>query len=223
MYDLFAQDAAPNQGVRERAILTQGLTKGTWPGELARSVAMLKSFSVKMYSMQSRIMNSNPNGQNAYGLMIGHVGGLSVFGYGTMVLNSIMKNETPPDPTNPQTVTEAIMRGGAGGYMADFLVNTVQRGGASGTAGALIGPLYADLEKAGELIGKAANADIDSKDVKELSSYLPGNNHFVLQTALKWSVADQWAEENDPGFRSKQARRFRERQGLLWEQGKLSE
>lgn len=223
LYDTFASDfAAPNPGARERSILLQGTVKGTWPGEIARTMAMLKSFSVKMLSVQQRIYNSNPNG-NAYGLFTANIMGLSAFGYGSMVLGSLIKNETPPDPTRGATVAEAMARGGAGGYWADFLINNIQRGGMKGSAVALIGPAGADLDKIGEMIGKTANGNLKGKDIRSLTSYLPGNNHFALEAAMKWTIADQWAEENDPGFRTRKAKRLRERQGSLWQQGVISE
>jgi len=233
MFDSFAQDAAPNPGVKERAILTQGQAKGTIPGEIMRSLSMLKSFSLKMLSVQQRIANSNPNGATNYSLMTGQILGLTGAGYAVSALKSVMNNETPEDPTNPKTILNAFLRGGAGGLYADFLLNQGSRG-AGGVVSGLIGPTASNIEFAYDLGGKSINSienlftgedkgGLKSKDLMKLKNYIPGNNLWYLNTASKWSIGDAISEEMNPGYKKRLEKRLEDRQGMLWDQGQLVE
>lgn len=233
MYENFAQDAAPNPGVREKAILNQGTAEGTVKGTLFRSIAMLKSFSVKMGSVTSRIYNSNPNGVPNHKLLAAHVLGLTGAGYAVSALRAVINNETPPDPTNPTVLRDAFIRGGAGAMYSDFLLSNSDRGGNDRIIG-LLGPAANTAATAYDLSRKTMNTisnaitgeekgGFTANDIRKPLRYIPGNNLWYLDAAMKWTLYDTLKNEIDPEHTARMQKRFDDRQGLLWDQGRIAE
>lgn len=223
LYSLLIQDAVPQPGARQRAVLGQGQRKGTPSGAFFQAFSMLKSFSVKMLDVNRRVMNSGEGGSKNYKLLTAHVMGLYGMGYAVQVLKALKNNETPPDPTVPSSHLSAMIQGGVGGPVADFLLSQASRGSFKGAVVGLIGPAASDLETLGTLAMKTATGDLSSKDASTALNYIPGNNLWYLNAALKYSVLDELKEEMNPGHSRRMRKRLEERQGMLWDQGQLVE
>lgn len=233
LYDNFAQDAAPNPGVREKAILNQGTVEGTLPGTLMRSLGMLKSFSIKMGSVTSRIYNSNPTGAPANRLMAAHVLGLTGAGYAVASLKAVLNNETPPDPTNPKTLVDSFVRGGAGALYSDFLISNWDKSGkdkvfglmgpAAGTAASAIDLTRKTFQSAANLATGEEDGGLTAKDLRTPLRYIPGNNLWYLDAAMKWTIYDELKNEIDPDHSARLQKRLEDRQGLLWEQNRIAQ
>lgn len=222
LYSLLIQDAVPQPGARQRAVLTQGTQKGTVPGAFFSAFAMLKSFSVKMLDVNRRVLNSGEGGKKNYKLFASHLAGLVGMGYMVQVLKALKDNETPPDPTSPESWQAAFIQGGVGGPVADFLLSQGSRGGYGAVKG-LIGPAASDFETALNIGSKALKGELSSKDVLTASRYVPGNNLWYLNAALKYTFLDELKESMNPGHNRRIRQRLEERQGMLWDQGQLVE
>lgn len=220
LYDEFANFAAPQPGLREKAFLMGKTQKGTYGGELVRMLAMLKSFTVKQASIMEKVYLNNPTAQGKAKQLSAHTLGLMTMGYVALSLRSIVNNETPPDPTSPETIKKAFLMSGAAGLVGDMLLNEAQRGG--GVLQAFVGgPVVSKVDDITELSKKLVTGESSLKDFGELGSLVPGNNLFYLKAGLNYTILDDWKETVSPGHKDRMRQRYKENEGLLWKQRRL--
>lgn len=193
IYDEFSSAAAPNPGLRERAILMQGTKKGTLSGEIMRNTAMLKSFTVKQMAVMQKLYMSNPNGAPNIKHLSAQMAGLMVMGAAVLHLRAIRDNESAPDFTQPDTIKRLITTSGAFGPMADFALAETGVGAdpftnfVAGPAVAMLGKMWASGKKA---IDAATSDKVDykAKDASKAMKMLPGSNLFYLKAALNYNA-----------------------------------
>ena len=222
-YNEFSNMAAPNPGLRERKVLMMGSSKGTVQGELIRSFAMLKSFTVKQANIMQRVYLANPNRKPNIAHLSGMFLGLSTMGYVAESLRSISKNETPPDPTSTDTIRNSILRSGAGSIMFDAMFGQSYGGNSDFFTGFVAGPI---ASKADTLLGtarKTIKGEAELKDLTEVGSLLPGSNLWYLKSALHYTIMDDFKEELRPGHKRRMEQRRKENEGLLWRQEAIIE
>ncbi len=222
-FNEFSNMAAPNPGLRERKVLMMGTSKGTVQGELVRTMAMLKSFTVKQANIMQRVYLANPNRKPNIAHLSGMFLGLSTMGYVAESLRSISKNETPPDPTSPETIRNSILRSGAGSLVFDAMFGQSYGGNTDFFTGFLGGPVWS---KADTLLGvgrKAVMGESEIKDLTEVGSMLPGSNLWYLKSALHYTIMDDFKEELRPGHRRRMEQRRAENEGLFWRQDAITE
>lgn len=193
IYDEFSSAAAPNPGLRERAILMQGTKKGTISGELMRNTAMLKSFTIKQMSVMQKLYMSNPNGAPNIKHLSAQMAGLMTMGAAVLSLRAIRDNESMPDFTHPDTIKRLITTSGAFGPMADFAL--AETGiGADPFTNFVAGPALAMLGKAWGVGKKAIDAGLSdkkeftAKDSGKALKLLPGSNLFYLKAAINYNA-----------------------------------
>lgn len=219
----FANMAAPQPGLRERVTLMMGTEKGTVLGELVRTAAMLKSFTVKQTSIMQRVYLARPDRAGKISHLSGLFLGLTTMGYIAESLKAISKNETPPDPTSPDTIRNSILRSGAGTLMADAFLSEDYGSKTEYFTKFAAGPV---ASKADELLGvskKVIKGDLEAKDLTAVGSLLPGSNLWYLKSALHYTIMDDFKEEIRPGHKRRMEKRRRENEGLLWRQENIVE
>lgn len=222
-YTEFSNMAAPNPGLRERKVLMMGTSQGTVLGEIVRSAAMLKSFTIKQANIMQRVYLSNPNRKGNIAHLSGMFLGLSAMGYVAESLRSISKNETPPDPTSPETIRNSIIRSGAGSLFADALLSQSYGGKADFFTKFVGGPV---ASKADTLLGVGKNiiqGEAGVKDLTEVGSLLPGSNLWYLKSAMHYTIMDDFKEELRPGHKGRMEQRRRDNEGILWRQESIVE
>lgn len=209
LYDEFAAAAAPNPGLRERAILMQGTKKGTLVGEGMRNFAMLKSFTVKQMSVMQKIYLSNPNGAGNVKHLSAQMAGLMTMGAAVLTLRALRDNESPPDFTNADTIKRLITTSGAFGPMADFAL--AETGiGADPFTNFVAGPAVSYLGKAWGVGKKAITGDAKTKDVAKAGKLLPGSNLFYLKAALNYNAFGAMQEVfTDPAAEARKRKELR--------------
>ena len=154
-------------GIKEKTILSGGLTRGTFWGEFIRHLTQFKQFPVKFVNQ----MGLNPfdlgNSREFLGkgfdfkegpeevlryLKSPHLLGLTafmaqifIFGWITQSLKSIANNETPmTDFSNPKVLTQIALRSGMMGLYGDFLFGEYTKYGGT-FLGTLAGPTFQNL------------------------------------------------------------------------------
>lgn len=222
MFDEFANFAAPNPGLRERAFLHGSTQKGTYGGEMVRMVAMLKSFTVKQASIMQKIYLNSPTKAGKIQNLSAQTIGLMGMGYVALSLRAIANNESPPDPSSPETLKRAFLASGAAGLMGDTLLSGAERGAGPLTSFAA-GPV---LSKADDLVKfgkKLATGEASLKSFGQLADFIPGGNLHVLKTAAAYTFLDDFKEAASEGHRERMAKRRREATGQLWAPHKIIE
>jgi hypothetical protein len=222
-FNEFSNMAAPNPGLREKKVLLMGTQKGTEEGELIRTMAMLKSFTVKQANIMQRVYLSNPNRKANIAHLSGMFLGLSTMGYVAESLRSISKNETPPDPTSTETIRNSILRSGAGSIVFDAMFGQSYGGNTDFFTALIGGPV---VSKADTLVGvarKTVKGEAELKDATEIGSLLPGSNLWYLKSALHYTIMDDFKEELRPGHKRRMEQRRKENEGLLWRQESIIE
>lgn len=222
LYDEFANFAAPNPGVREKAFLLGKTQKGTYGGELVRSLAMLKSFTVKQASIMQKVYLANPDGKSGAKALSAHTLGLISMGYVALSLRAIANNETPPDPTSPETMKRSFLMSGAAGLVGDMLLNEASRGGGI-LQGFVGGPVVSKIDDITELGKKLAKGESSLRDFSELGTMVPGNNLFYLRAGLNYTILDDWKDIVSPNHKERMIQRQKENSGLLWDQRPIVE
>jgi hypothetical protein len=222
LYDEFANFAAPQPGLREKAFLMGKTQKGTYGGEAVRALAMLKSFTVKQASIMQKVYLANPTAGGKAKLLSAQVASLMTMGYVALSLRSIAKNETPPDPTSPETIKKAFLMSGAAGLVGDMLLNEAGQGGGI-LQGFVGGPIVSKVDDLAEFGKKLASGESTLKDFGELGSMVPGNNLWYLKAGLNYTILDDWRDIVSPKHKERMQERREENEGLLWKQSDIVE
>lgn len=222
--------AVPSSSVRTRSALKGGVmgsriqTAGSLWGEVARNVAMYKSFPVTlMYTHMARA-GITPRvliGQDLTRIKGGYFGSMlfltTVMGALSMQGKQFAAGKEPIDPfaqDDPQISLRfwgaAMVQGGGLGLFGDFLFNDHSRFGKTFTM-SLIGPaagLLDDSISLGQnLYGAAAGTllDGDRPNVQRelanmLRNYTPGGNLWYARLALERELFDFIQESIDPEY-----------------------
>jgi hypothetical protein len=221
LYDEFSNFAAPNPGLRERAFLHGATKKGTGGGEFLRTLAMLKSFTVKQASIMQKIYYNSPTKAGRVQHLAAHTLGLMSMGYVAMSLRAIAQGETPPDPTAKGTIQKAFLMSGASGPLGEMLLSEAERG--KYLQGFIGGPVVAKADKLNELVQKAYKGEFKLKHLGQLGEFIPGNNLHLVKAGLHYTVMDSWKALTTEGHEGRMRQRRKEASGLLWDQRKIVE
>ncbi|HHG1728954.1 TPA: hypothetical protein ACPUPS_002011 [Enterobacter cloacae] len=196
-------------GAREQMITGGGLQRGTWKGELTRSVFLFKSFPISVVMRHwSRAMGMpSAGGRAAY---IGtFIASTTMLGALSQQLNDMASGRNPRDMTGedaPKFWLGALLKGGGLGLYGDFLLSDHTRYG-GGALASMLGPvagLVDDVVKLGQGIplnaveGKPEQTGGDL--VKLGKGLIPGANLWYAKAALDHMIFNQFQEYFSPGY-----------------------
>ncbi|WP_313021304.1 hypothetical protein [Atlantibacter hermannii] len=196
-------------GAREQMITGGGLQRGTWPGELVRSVFLFKSFPISVVMRHwSRAMGMPyAGGRAAY---IGtFIASTTILGALSQQLNDMASGRNPREMTGedaPKFWLGALLKGGGLGLYGDFLLSDHTRYGGDALA-SMLGPvagLVDDVVKLGQGIplnaveGKPEQTGGDL--VKLGKGLIPGANLWYAKAALDHMIFNQLQEYFSPGY-----------------------
>lgn len=226
-----ADVAVPTPGLRERALVKGGTKPGTAAGELTRSIALFKTFSLTMVTkVLPRIFNREAL-NTAKGASLAAQFALSVMVMGGVAyqLKEIAKGHDPIDITTPGFWGKAFAQSGGVGIFGDFLAADVNRFG--GGLGATIGgPVAGFVEDAtrlslGNLKKVAAGKDtrFGSDAVRMAGGNIPIVNLWYTKAAINHMLIQQAQDALNPGYSRRIRRRTRNtyNQGEWWEAGSM--
>ncbi|MBJ6443304.1 hypothetical protein [Enterobacter hormaechei] len=196
-------------GAREKMITGGGLQRGTWKGELVRSVFLFKSFPISVVMRHwSRAMGMpSAGGRAAY---IGaFIASTTILGALSQQLNDMASGRNPREMTGedaPKFWLGALLKGGGLGLYGDFLLSDHTRYG-GGALASMLGPvagLVDDVVKLGQGIplnaveGKPEQTGGDM--VKLGKGLIPGANLWYAKAALDHMIFNQMQEYFSPGY-----------------------
>lgn len=234
--------AAPETTLWARAKLIESRRPGTIWGEIQRSTAMFRSFSLTLTHLYGEEMmlrgQARGLGRTSYHAFLvaqasGFVGFLTLGGAVAMQLREIAKGNDPRPMDDPAFWAAAALQGGGLGIFGDFLYAAQARNGRSssnvaafGPAGQLAGDAYdltlgnvqaiVDGLSKGESLGEAAESARIGRDVANIiRRYTPFSTNWMTRLAWERGVSDNLQRALDPDAEQDFARRRRraEREG----------
>lgn len=198
--------------IQGRTAFISDTQPGTVTGELLRSVAMLKSFSMSyMTQILGRLYNETMAGRGLKASTLGY--GASIFIVGTMLgalakqLKNVGQGRDPEDMSKAKFWAEAFMQSGGAGIFGDFIGSSVNRMG-GGLASTIMGPI---ADRGGTLLDlTAGNVSQYAKDEKtnagrELTKVLRQNTPgmfapWYIRLAYERLLLDELQKKVDPEY-----------------------
>lgn len=203
-------------GAREQMVTGSGIQRGTWKGELTRSVFLFKSFPISVVMRHwSRAMGMpSAGGRAAY--IATFIASTTILGALSQQLNDIASGRNPRDMAGEDAAKfwlGALLKGGGLGLYGDFLLSDHTRYG-SGALASMLGPvagLVDDVIKIGQGIPLNAvegKSEQTGGDLVKLGKGLtPGANIWYLKAALDHMIFNQMQEYFSPGYLRKMEQR----------------
>ncbi|MGX4910965.1 hypothetical protein ACUYGN_17410 [Enterobacter chengduensis] len=203
-------------GAREQVLTGGGLQRGTWKGELTRSVFLFKSFPISVVMRHwSRAMGMpSAGGRAAY--IATFIASTTLLGALSQQLNDMASGRNPRDMAGKDAAKfwlGALLKGGGLGLYGDFLLSDHTRYG-SGALASMLGPvagLVDDVIKIGQGIPLNAvegKSEQTGGDLVKLGKGLtPGANIWYLKAALDHMIFNQMQEYFSPGYLRKMEQR----------------
>lgn len=181
---------------RVRALLTAGKPAGSFWGEVARDVALFKSFPVTMMHVHlGRGLNVEGMSKGNYFAQL--VIGTTVMGGLAMQLKDIAKGKDPRDMSSPKFWGAAFIQGGGAGLLGDFLYSSENRYG-GGLTTALAGPVAAQISGAADAVAsnvRRAFEDKETRTGRDLSRFaqgmVPGGRLWYGRIAMERLILDE--------------------------------
>ncbi|EAM9680169.1 hypothetical protein EGG27_09170 [Salmonella enterica] len=203
-------------GVREQVFTGSGIQRGTWKGELTRSVFLFKSFpiSVVMRHWHRAMGMPSAGGRAAY--IATFIASTTLLGALSQQLNDMASGRNPREMAGKDAAKfwlGALLKGGGLGLYGDFLLSDHTRYG-SGALASMLGPvagLVDDVIKIGQGIPLNAiegKSEQTGGDLVKLGKGLtPGANIWYLKAALDHMIFNQMQEYFSPGYLRKMEQR----------------
>ena len=222
--------ASLGPSVITRAETNRGLAKGTWGGEISRSLFLFKSFPIAFMEKQfERFTFLRKHGTTADCLAYAAwtIFGTTVMGAVSLQISNLLNGKDARDMETPEFWMNAMAKGGGLGFVGDFLYNQLSEDPSYGPWGAvqLAGPVAGSLLEATDLMTTALNKPLYDKDtkvgaraVKLVRSHTPFVNLWYTSAAIDRAVMNQVNESLSPGYTKKMQRRAMRTygQGYWW-------
>lgn len=223
--------AVVEPGARERAALYSNLQRGTWKGELARSVFLFKTMPISMVLRHWERGMSAPDIGSRAGYLAALMASTTVLGMAALQVDEMLKGR---DPVNAHPFegkggarnwVRAMLKGGSLGLFGDFLFSEQTQHGGSPTA-AMLGPVIGLGEELfgltqGNLVqliqGKDTHAGAEI--IKLAKGLTPGANLWYSKAAVDHLLFNQLQEMASPGYLARMRSRARREfgQSFYWE------
>lgn len=223
-------------GARERAAVYGNLQRGTWKGEIARSVVLFKMTPISMVLRHWERGMSGPDRGSRAGYVVAMLLSTAVLGMLSLQVDELLRGRDPVN-VNPfegkagvRNWIRALLKGGSLGLWGDFLLSEQTQHGQSPTA-AMLGPVVGLAEETigltqGNLIqlmqGKDTHAGAEL--LKFAKGLTPGANLWYTKAVTDHLLFNQLQEMASPGY----LRRMRNRaqrefgQSYYWDPADLA-
>ncbi|MFP5078618.1 hypothetical protein ACLE20_15035 [Rhizobium sp. YIM 134829] len=193
---------------RVRGAMAAGLQSGTVTGELMRSAMQFKSFPMTfmMTHMMRSAIQDGAWGKSMAGLKL--VSLMTIAGGVASQMQSLIAGRDPQDMGTQQFWTQAFLRGGGAGMLADILTAGVSRGGDGLTEYALGPGPGAVFSGAGDFMQSVAgNKEMTGKMLAQhVKAWTPGSSLWFAKIATDRLLFDNVQAMVDPNYRRTFAR-----------------
>ena len=211
MYYADSADAAiPTPGARERAIMNQGLPRGTVLGEAIRMIMQLKGFPITYITKGLTRQKAHAGYYGVAKMMVGS----TVMGYLSICLKDVLRGREPREvflgngDFNTKLLQQAFLQGGGAGIYGDFIFNEYNRYGRSFQE-TLLGPTAGAIDDTAKIFGKFASGDLPTQKLTKLAlENTPYINLFYTKLALDYLFLHDLQELAKPGFLRKMEHRI---------------
>ena len=196
-------------GAREQLLTGGGLQRGTWKGELTRSVFLFKSFPISVVLRHWTRAMGMPSAGGRAAYIATFLASTTMLGALSQQLNDLASGRNPREMTGKDAGKfwlGALLKGGGLGLYGDFLLSDHTRYG-GGALASMLGPvagLVDDVVKLAQGIplnaveGKPEQTGGDL--VKLGKGLIPGANLWYAKAALDHMIFNQLQEYFSPGY-----------------------
>lgn len=203
-------------GAREQLLTGGGLQRGTWKGELTRSVFLFKSFPISVVLRHWTRAMGMPSAGGRAAYIAAFLANTTMLGALSQQLNDLASGRNPREMTGKDAGKfwlGALLKGGGLGLYGDFLLSDHTRYG-GGALASMLGPvagLVDDVVKLAQGIplnaveGKPEQTGGDL--VKLGKGLIPGANLWYAKAALDHMIFNQLQEYFSPGYLRKMEQR----------------
>ncbi len=229
--------AVPDMNNRSRAWLVGESNPSTWPGEIARSVAMFKNFPVTFLNVIARryLMTAlNERGGRSAAMWTAYLmTSMTALGALRIQMSNISQGHDTQDMTNGQFMLRSMMIGGGFGLLGDFVLGDYNRlgGGPIASIGGPVAQFGDDLMK---VTWGNVREVTEGKDTKALTELVEFGQRYAPGSRLWWSRLmvdrlfwDQLVKLTDPDAEARFDRKAKRQEKLYgrkgyWERGDLA-
>lgn len=219
---------------RTRALMNQGLQRGTWRGEILRSLVQFKTFPMTMLTRVMFREFNRPTWPGKLGHTVFNVAILLPFGALALQAKEIAKGREPREMNSKEFLGAAMMQSGGAGILGDFLFSDQNRFGGS-LASTLSGPSLGTTEQFSRLTigniqeaiaGEDMHIGAEAVDFVK-SNMVPGSSLWYARLAFDRVLWDQLSRAVDPRF-DKRVRRMERKarrdygQEYWWRPGEMT-
>lgn len=228
--------AVVEPGARERAALYANLQRGTWKGELTRSVFLFKTTPISMVLRHWERGMSGPDARSRAGYLAALVASTTVLGMAAIQVDELLRGRDPVN-MNPfegkagaRNWMRALLKGGSLGIYGDFLLSEQTQQGQSPTA-AFLGPVVGLGEEVlgltqGNLIQLLQGKDthVGAELLKFARGMTPLANNWYTKAVTDHLIFNQLQEMASPGYLARVRRRAQREfgQSYYWEMGETT-
>lgn len=194
-----ADFATVTPDARERAVLTQGLRRGTVEGELFRLATQFKSFPTTVLSkVYGRMLYGK--GKADIPAVIQTAIMSTLMGYVAMSGKDLAKGREPRPLDSAATWNAAFLQGGGAGIMGDFILGEYSRFGQTFST-TLAGPTASTVDDMARIYSALRDGDdAAAKSANFLINNAPFANLFYLRPVLNHMFIYQLQESMNPGY-----------------------
>lgn len=221
--------ASVNPDLYTRAALNRGTQKATFTGEIARSIALFKSFPFAMISRHwGRAWDQGGAAGLAYGVKLAV--GLTVFGALAIQMKDMASGKDPRPMDDPKFWGAAVAQGGGMGILGDMLYTGMGGNSRYGEPNwtNLAGPIFSDLAELGNLtlgnLGEAARGEdthFGAESTRFVASHTPFIRLWYAKAAIDHAFLQDLQEYLSPGYLARMEERARRDwgQSYFWRPG----
>ena len=221
-YSDSADAAVPTPGARERAIMNQGLERGTPAGEAIRMFAQFKSFPITFITkgLYRQFYGKRAQGKSGALGLVQLITGMTAMGYVSNATKDILKGREPREVFTEERALkglgEAMTAGGGLGIYGDFLFGEYSRYGQSFTQ-TLAGPTFGMIDDLAAIYSTAfINGDFGKAGemaVNDAFRLIPGQNLFWAKFGIDYLLLYGISEASNPGYTQRLERRMEKEYG----------
>jgi len=209
---------SPEPDAATRAIMNQGLEKGTPMGETIRFVMQFKGFPISMWKkIIGRELYSYGADEGSLPMLKGLSSLLimgTIFGYIAMSTKDMIRGRSPRDPKKAGVILQSFAQGGGGGIYGDFLISEIQNEYGNGIFEAALGPTAGDIKKFFDMAQSMNDPKKAGKKFYELAEgHTPFLNLYYSKAAYDYLIGYQIKEFLDPGYWNRMKTNHSEKRG----------
>ena len=209
---------SPEPDAATRAIMNQGLEKGTPMGETIRFVMQFKGFPISMWKkIIGRELYSYGADEGSLPMLKGLSSLLimgTIFGYIAMSTKDMIRGRSPRDPKKKGVILQSFAQGGGGGIYGDFLISEIQNEYGNGIFETALGPTAGDIKKFFDMVQSMNDPKKAGKKFYELAEgHTPFLNLYYSKAAYDYLIGYQIKEFLDPGYWERMKSNHKEKRG----------